>query len=51
MESILCFLRYLLLDLEPATFRADGTDFFPCVLLAFRLRFERGDQGRRHRVF
>ena len=47
----LCFLGYLLLDLEAATFRADGADFVACVLSAFRLRFERGDQAGGHRVF
>ncbi len=28
MESVLCFLRYLLLNLEGAAFRADAADFF-----------------------
>jgi len=30
MESVLCFLRYLLLNFEAATFRADVA-FFSCI--------------------
>ena len=41
MESVLCFLRYLLLNSEAAAFCADDADFISCVSRAFRLRFER----------
>ncbi len=34
MESILCFLRYLLLNLEDATFRADDAGGLLSVRLA-----------------
>jgi len=51
MESILCFLRYLLLNFAAATFRAHDADFFSCVSRAFRLRFGRCDEACRHRVF
>src|SRR6266513_4813484 len=50
-DSILCFLRYLLLNLEATTFGADDADFFACVLAAFRLRFDCGDIASRLRVF
>jgi len=50
MESVLCFLGYLLLNLEAAAFRADDVDFFSGGWRAFRLRFERSDQAGCHRV-
>ena len=51
MESVLCFLRYLLLNLQAAAFRADDADFFSCVSRAFRLCFARRDEVCRRRVF
>ncbi len=39
MESVLCFLGYLLLNLETATFRADEADCFPCISCGSRLQF------------
>ena len=47
MGSILCFLRYLLLNLEAVPFRTDAADFFS---RAFRLCFGRGDDACRHLV-
>ena len=40
MESILCFLRYLLLNLAAATFRA-GVAFFSCIPRLSRLHSRR----------
>ena len=41
MESILCFLGYLLLNFEASTFRADDVDFFSCHLRVSRLHSRR----------
>ena len=41
MESILCFLGYLLLNFEASTFRANGADFFWCLLQVSRLHSRR----------
>jgi len=35
MESVLCFLGYLLLNLEAAAFRGDDADFFSCLSIGF----------------
>ena len=48
MESILCFLRYLLLNLQTAAFRADDADFFSCVSRLWRLHFRRSGRAGRH---
>ena len=48
MDSILCSLGYLLLDLLTARYRADDADFFSCVSRVSRLRSQRsGMTGRR----
>src|SRR5439155_7932217 len=39
MGSILCFLRYLLLNLEAAPFRADDADYFFACFAGFSLTF------------
>ena len=51
MESVLCFLRYLLLNSEAAVFRADKADFFSCVSRLSRLHFRRSGRAGRHCEF
>ena len=51
MESVLCFLRYLLLNLEGAAFRADAADFFSCASRLWRLHFRRSGRAGRHCEF
>jgi len=43
MDSVLCFLGYLLLNFEAATFRAD-VDFFSCVSRLSRLHSRQSDR-------
>ena len=49
MDSILCSLGYLLLELLTARFRADDADFFSCVSRVSRLHSRRGDTAGRRR--
>jgi len=51
MESLLCFLLYLLLNSEAAAFRADDADFFSCVLRLSRLHSQRSGRAGRHCEF
>ena len=46
MESVLCFFRYLLLNLDAVALRADDADFFSCVSRLWRLSFPAQRQGR-----
>ena len=50
MESVLCFLGYLLLNLEAAAFCAGAADFFSSVSRAYRLRSQGSDQAGPDRV-
>jgi len=47
MESILCFLRYLLLNFAAATFRADVA-FFSCIPRLSRLHSRHSGMAGRH---
>jgi len=51
MESVLCFLRYLLLNLWTTAFRADDADFFSCVSRLSLSHFRRSGRAGRHREF
>jgi hypothetical protein len=49
MDSILCYLGYLMLDLLTGRYRADDADFFSCVSRISRLHSRRGDTAGRRR--
>ncbi len=51
MESVLCFLRDLLLNSEAAAFCADDADFFSCVSRLSRLHLRSSGSAGRHCEF